>query len=307
MLNPFKSASPGSSPNAPQRASVSHVELPSAAEIEKRLRETQDKHLGLLGRRDALLQERELRKKSDPNITAEVIAEFNRRQAALDQEIADTAELKTAQKHQLNEARDREWIARKQKRKAALEADGKADDALYEEANTLLHALQKNLCKQRTRHIAYENFNSTSDSRVGYLDFPEFRIRHRAPGPGGIGGYGPRPLWVELPRIPMVYPGDGVLTIEIDKNLPAEVPPPKPLALDDEPPPPAALNGGRGSAFMHVHRMAVPQEPPPPETDFYGKPLARTADEARAAREDSRDAAAAAPPSLVRNVQGHGR
>ncbi len=269
----------------------------SSAEIGKRAEAQRSRLSQLSSRKLAVQQERELRKKSDPNITPEIISDFNRREAEIDKEITDTRESVDALETQLHLAGDREWVAVMKKWKSELEADGPRIEKLYDELDAIQKRWGEILCELKTADVERRQFDRTTDERVGYVALPEHKIRHLPKGLAGNGRpYAPRPIWDEIARIPSVFPGDGYIEIVIGAVRDA---PRKPNATASAP---RVAATGPGSAAVTVHRTALPE--PPTETDFRGRPLIRTADEASAAR-DSRDADAS--PSLVRDVHGYGR
>lgn len=271
----------------------------SSAEIGKRA-EVQRSRLSVLSdRKLAVQQERELRKKSDPNITPEIISDFNRREAEIDKEITDTRESVDALETQLHLAGDREWVAVMTKWKSELEADEPRLEKLYDELDAIQKQWGKILCELMTADVERRQFSRATDERVGYVAFPEHKVRHLPKGlAGNEKAYTPRPIWDEIVRIPSVFPGDGYIDIVVGAVRDAPRKPNAPAYA------PRFAATGPGSAAITVHGAAARPEPPPIETDFHGRPLIRTADEASAAR-DSRDADAS--PSLVRDVHGYGR
>jgi hypothetical protein len=230
------------------------VEIPSALEIESRLRNTQATVFDLSAQMEGLQQARELCKASDPNITIEILNDFSRRETALDHQIKDLMELERAQKVHLNDARHHEWRARKAKRKAEVQSEHAKADSLYAESAQLWNALKKNLTEMRALHLRGVNFNQTSDPSVGYVELAETRIRHTEAGGDRRYAARPRPLWEELSKIPGVYPGESASAINLPSTLPLEEPAPKPLSLESSST--APVPRGPGSAVRTVHRTS---------------------------------------------------
>ena len=179
------------------------------------LRDAEANKLTTLAERvEALRQERELRKKSDPDVTTKILADFDEREHSLLGEIGRTEEIVAALTMQLDEALDQEWLARKKKRLEELQREhGTESDADYAECKELLKKLFANLSRQHGRQLAAESFNTSSDDRVGYVMLAEYRIRHSAPG-----GLYLSPLWKELPRMPPVFPGDDYFELDPPKT-----------------------------------------------------------------------------------------
>jgi hypothetical protein len=219
----------------------------SAAEIEKRYCEEGGKLDELRQRTVAVEQERALRLKSDPDVTAADLSEFDRRKNALAEQLKSGEELVAALADQLQQAHAREWSDKKTKRRADLEKRAATADALYEQLADQLTAVEKTLCLLKELDWEIVAFNRTSNESVGFLQQPEKRIRGHQPA-----------LWDDLAKVRRVYPGDGLIEIKVG-NLPTEEGPPKPPA------PPKAVVPAREQPKFFSLRPPQTDEPPAEE------------------------------------------
>lgn len=202
----------------------------------------------------------DLRVNSGAAITEADISGHKQRKAELERTEADLEQLVIVLGSQLLQAVDREWVERKSKRRRTLDERLPEEKAVYKQLAECLKTAETLCSVVRGFHLEREQFNRTSDERVGYVELPEQIIR------GGAGIWR-RPLWDVLARLPHVYPADGLIEIKVG-NLPAEEGPPKPPA-----PPKADAPPPRELPKFVTTRPPQTDEPPAEERPFS---LART-------------------------------
>lgn len=217
----------------------------SSAEIKKRLDEACAPLPSLRGRPAAIRQERELRKKSDPELADAVFAEFDRREKEAELAATRAEERALGLASQYSDALDREWLDRAQKARLEIEklAGARADE-VYRKTHELILALGKALSEMRLIHETVETFDKVAGARAGFIDPPENRIRRGT----GRSRLHHRPLWEELRRLPMVS-GNGYLEIEPPKNLLFTEHAPKPAAIPAGDAPMTPLKADEFSVF----------------------------------------------------------
>src|ERR1700728_3430328 len=157
----------------------------TATYVKKQLDDVLASLPGLRERLGVIRQERELRKKSDPDLTDAVLADFDRREYDAEKAINRADERAAGLLVQYHNAGDREWEERARKSKPEVEKlAGPYADTLYKAAHDQILALGKTLTELRRVNAAVASLNKTAGSRVGFVEVPEHRIRHSNAVPG---------------------------------------------------------------------------------------------------------------------------
>jgi hypothetical protein len=256
----------------------SAASLPSI-NIEKRIAEAEQELRRLQTQLTSVGEERALWGKSGEEITEDGLAKFEDREEAIGKRIERFNKILRLFRGQLYDAHYAEWHEEKIKRKAELEErNGAPAEKRRSRIDELRDALAKEVSEdERDLHEA-QSFNRTTNEDVGYVVPATLRLRRGSPS------Y----IWDQLRRAGIQVP---MLKSAVVELPPPQAPTPQPQR--------SAAGGGPGSAVMNVIRTN-PETPPAADTDFHGRSLVRTADDARTANEASADAAAS--QALIRDT-----
>lgn len=249
-----------------------------AADVAKRIAAKEAEVRDLQVQLAAVRLEREARKLSDLDID-EALDAFDQREGSLVKQIDRANEILQAHRDRLRKARYFEWSEARLKVKREVEEQcGPQAEKHWQKGVEHLEAAGREFGLVMGAQRRAKDHNGTSDESVGYVVPPAFRYSHHfflsdiLGALSGIGVPAPVPSHAPFAQSPAQVDAAAEIAAARVKRL---------------------QPGGDVGTHVHEVFRATSIEEPPADTDFNGRSIERTADEARAAIEDQ---------SIVRQV-----